>query len=254
MSPETGLSNNGPEESERWLSTASISVLLSYGAQHKGLIFVQNAEKWGLPAGGLKRHEYLLDGLRREIQEETQIGPDKVYFHNKLTRWDYTPSGPSFFQLAPILTITIPKEDKTKVGQIFNADYVGPRLPKVGWVVEGDEKVGLCKPFSLDDILELLDAHYSKGETIYKPEFNAIAIVHHVLNSTSKEDYIGKRSSYPQRVNKILEKIWLKTDFLRLIHTEAPFKEDHWLLNHPSLGGTQNPDAHRRKYGYKWGP
>jgi len=251
MSPEA--TPPSIDQKDRWGSHASIAVLLRYGFQGRGLILVQIDKEWGLPAGGLKQKEYPLNGLRREILEETGIGPDKIIFRNSnLTGWEYTPR--EHIYIMPVLNITVPGEDKTSVGQIFSAEYVGPKLPKKGWAVQGDVKVGFCKPFNLRDLLELLEEHYDEGQVIYRPGFNAIAIVHHILFSSSTNGFIGMYSNYPPHVNKTLEKIWFRSNFLKLVHTETPFNENYWMLDHPSLGGTQNSTAIARQDGRKWGP
>lgn len=243
---------------ERWNFTESTAVLLAHGKHRRGLILVQNDGLWGPPAGGIRQGEYMIDGLRREILEETQIGPGNVYFHGPPNNWAFRPSDGYLAQLSPTITITIPQGIRTQKGEVYQAEYVGPKLPKDGWKIKGDKKVGYCKPFSPSEILKLLSDHYSSRPTIYKPQFSAVALIHHILTSTSQGGNFGKVSGYPKNVNQTLERIWVKTGFLAQIEDGSMLfggenENLYWTFYHPSIGGAQNREAVARKQGYKSG-
>ena len=91
---------------ERWSTTISVAALLQVSGMRR-LILVEDKEtnEWGLPAGGIGSKEYLLQGLGREIGEETQFEPERLYFNK-------TPH-----------VATIINDDRTQFGFVFKGAY-----------------------------------------------------------------------------------------------------------------------------------
>lgn len=216
------------EFKERWISTPSISVMLRPDSRGNGLILVRNFDEWGIPAGGLKKGEYLVDGIRREIQEETNITEGNIYFTNLY--------GNRILNVQPVYTLTDPQQDKTSIGLVFMATYHGPRLPNDGWEIESDKKVRQAKPFKLKEIVKLLNNHLEGNETVYRQVFNFPLLVTWLL--------LNNKAKYVRQ--------WLESNESRIeyfgIKSDSIFRDrKNYIYSSPVMCGEQNIEAQQRK-------
>jgi len=228
---------------------ASVSVLLKYHTN--GLILVRIGDsKWGPPAGGLEMGEYLIDAVRREVEEETGIDKANLYFGRR-------PGGDESVKfLTPRYVLNIPKEGKTDIGLAFEAEYHGPRLPREGWKVTGDEEITLAKPFYLTDVLRLLGTYLKGREVLYRPDFNFPLFMAYVLNQEGHGNYFRGRNSgrfekFPRYINSWLFKNKEKIEHLRLVtQKDTIFDRDvsWWDYDNPVLTGIELQEAQKRAW------
>lgn len=137
---------------ERWPTTTSVALIIRNRDRSLLLVRKKDSGQWGLPAGGLLGEERLEEAARRELMEETGLGPDDV----------------TNFGCPRVLDI--PGETKTSVGLVYVVSMKEP-LPREGVVPDSDE-TELVRPFTNDELAELLRT----PERIYKPGFNIPAI------------------------------------------------------------------------------
>lgn len=139
-------------EQERWKKTVSMATLLRV-SHTKRLILVQDREThgWGLPAGGLEKKERLVQGLRREVGQETNLEQERLHFNTRPH------------------VVCLPGEDKTQLGLVFDGVYVNKRGHPQEWKVAGDKKVSRAKIFTVREIFPLLE---NSDRMVYKPWFN----------------------------------------------------------------------------------
>lgn len=214
---------------ERWPATASVSVYLRPDARGTGLLLVRTNSKWGLPAGGLEKGELFDEGIRREVRQETGIDRTRIFF-------DPT------FGVTPRYVICLPREDRTQIGLIFQADYRGPLLDRDGWEVHSD-KADFAKPFRMRDLLPLIKAHLEAGQDesspIYKPHFNFHLLLLWLVEK-SKQSVFEERPKY---VQEFLARIKEGVDHLEVQRTLGL---EEWFYRPPCLVGRQDPEALKR--------
>jgi 8-oxo-dGTP pyrophosphatase MutT (NUDIX family) len=236
---------------ERWPITTSIAIFLRPDPRSSGLILVRNTDQWGLPAGGLEKNELLLEGIVRELREETGILPGRIFFEKSQVEF---PEEATREPLVPSFVVCLPGEDRTQLGLIFEAVYHGPKLSWNGWPVDGDEveKIKQAKPFRIKDLLKLLDEHLNNLEnggqgTIYKPEFNYHLLLNYIINvarirgKPKQSDYIMK---WTKKNKERIPGIVREMDFL--------FGGEFWVYLTPWFE-RQSDEVIKRKAGLKWG-
>jgi 8-oxo-dGTP pyrophosphatase MutT (NUDIX family) len=233
MSPERGYD----WRKERWPVTASVAAYLRFDARSNGLLLVQSGEgRWALPSGGLNPDEYLIDGTRREIAEESGVEPRFIFFDT----------------LAPREVICLPGEERTQIGLVFIATYRGPILPREGWPVPGQDKMVFAKPFKMKDLVKLLASHLGatrlEESPLYKPRFNFPLILNWVLQESGPSSY----SLMPNYVISFLKRWHGEIDHLSVTEDEL-LGGEIWYYQPPFLIGTQDPEAVRRASTLRWG-
>lgn len=180
---------------ERWPTTISVAALLRV-SEMKRLVLVMDKETktWGLPAGGLSSYEYLIQGLLREIGEETGLAQEKLYFNR-------TPH-----------IATIINEDRTQLGFVFKGAYSAQKSgqPKE-WAVHGDEKVFKAKIFGIKEILPLLEA---PEDRLYKFQFNFAQLMRWVvaISLESSGAPVGYLNDWLERMSKKTEGLFFHRD------------------------------------------
>jgi len=218
--------------------TASISVLLRPNARSNGLVLVRQDNQWGLPSGGLEPGEFLGEGIRREIEEETGIDRGKISFARH--------------ELIPKYIICLPRasEVRTQLGLAFEATYHGPKLSWKGWEIQGKE-VDFARPFRTPELLSLikdhLDAEQEEFSPIRKPHFNF-----HLILSTIVEWRRSSRAGHPGYINEFLARIKDQVEYLEI--TEFAWLERRWIYEPPCMYLKRDDEAERRRFGLRWGP
>lgn len=204
-------------EQERWLVTASVAALLSVRG-HKRLILVRDRESqaWGLPAGGLQKGELLVAGLRREIGQETNLPQERLYF-----------------ELRPHV-VSLPKEDRTQLGLIFNAVYVKERTKPLQWEIKGDRKVDQARIFTPRELFQLLE---HPDELIYKSWFNFPQLMRWMvaISNTNVGAPVKYLDRWLRKMNKTIEELTLVVDTAfrdyREWRYQPPYVDDEPLLD-----------------------
>jgi len=225
----------------RFPATASVAAYLRYSNSygHRGLVLVsKDTVRWGLPAGGIEVNEQPLDALRREVWEETSIK------HNNL--WLESLSDRNLRLPYPIVVASFPLPDRVQVGIIYTADYHGSRLP-YAWTVENkadDEIVetSWAQRFSMRQILGLLQDYINGKDVLYKPHINFVTLMYWVSMAIKgdKPKYIDR--FFTRNLGRI-ENLSKVEDWL--------FKGEYYWVYRPPFLGEQDPEAARRRSGYK---
>lgn len=181
---------------ERWPTTISVAALLRV-SETRGIVLVKDKKTngWGLPAGGINGKEYLLQGLCREISEESGLEPERLYFNR-------TPH---------IATILNP--DKTQLGFVFRGTWSAPKKHLQKWKIRGDKDVSEARIFSLKDIFSLLEAPEAQ---LNKPQFNFAQLMRWVviISHESSGAPVGYLNDWLEQMSRTIEGLSFHQDYL----------------------------------------
>lgn len=182
---------------ERWPTTISVAALLRVSEMRR-LVLVEDkkTKRWGLPAGGIVSNEYLVQGLCREIGEETGLAPEKLFFNRN-----------------PHIA-TILNENRTQFGLVFRGVYSAKKsgLPRE-WGVDGDEKVSRTKVFDTKEILHLLD---DPEGNLYKSQFNFAQLMRWIVAISGERSGtpVGYLNDWLERMSGKIEGLSFHQDYL----------------------------------------
>jgi len=216
--------------------TLSVSVLLSPHNDKRGLILSGERGQWGLPSGSIEEGESLEEALMREVKEETGIGPGMISFRHH--------------ELAPrhVVCLPRPEEGRTRLGIIYRAIYLGPRLPR-SWRVR-DEDIDQARCFSRRELLPLirghLNANQKKPSPIREPDFNFPLILTYLIPA-GPHNYPYQ----PRYVEKFLREIKDQVDHLEVLEDRG---DELWTYKPTCMYLANNLEAEKRRHGLHWGP
>ena len=233
-----------PEHKENHLFSLSVGVLLSIPQSRGSLVLVQqNSGEWGLPAGGVEPRESYQVALVREVEEETGIKRDKIFFRGGII---FTEQGKVYSEQSPKVMCVI-TDDKTSIGLVYEAYYHGPKLAKNGWDISGDNKIVKAKPFSIRELVQLAEGHMdnvSSGneELLYRPDFNFHAILGWIVKNSCM---YGERTRY---LNE-----WLDRNQHRLPGLSKTQSTSTGWFYDTGAEIIQDNGSVKRVFGLKWG-